>query len=197
MENHLGGLPEHGVLLTGSLENPVIENRSGKTVIAYVFKTADQNGYGQFSAQLLATSMQPAGIPDGGGIYVRGNRVKPSGEGPIVRAALLNVIFADGQIVGLVDEGPATALLFESFGKRIKVITEVGLLGKAGAWDQVEALAKDLTKLSLRSPSGENSILYFERRVAAARLAQERREKGDAAAAHLAELYSSLPTLWR
>ena len=33
MENHLEGLPEYGVLLTGSPENPVIENRSGRTVL--------------------------------------------------------------------------------------------------------------------------------------------------------------------
>jgi hypothetical protein len=50
----------------------VIENRSGRTVIAYVFKTADENGQGSFYQQLLATSMQPAGIPDGGSLYARG-----------------------------------------------------------------------------------------------------------------------------
>ena len=35
---------------------------------------------------LLTFSEQPEGIPDGGAIYVRWNRVKSSGEGPIVSA---------------------------------------------------------------------------------------------------------------
>jgi hypothetical protein len=64
--------PEYGVTLSGSPENPVIENRSGKTVIAYVFVTATRNGYTSLDQPLLATSMQPAGIPDGGSPYARG-----------------------------------------------------------------------------------------------------------------------------
>ena len=61
MENHLDGLPKYGVTLSGSPKNPVIENRPGRTVLAYVFKTADQNGHGSIYQQLLATSVQPAG----------------------------------------------------------------------------------------------------------------------------------------
>src|SRR6516225_43953 len=122
-------LPEYGVLLTGSAENPLIENRSGKTVIAYRLKKADQNGRGPTPLMLVAFSMQPAGIPDGGAIYVHGNvpenlagqvqvfspfhstslagpmqspvQTRAIGQGPIVRATLRCVIFADGQFVGV------------------------------------------------------------------------------------------------
>ena len=48
---------------------------------------------------LLAASGQPEGIPDGRVIYARGNRIKSGGEGPIVKATLQNLIFADGQFV--------------------------------------------------------------------------------------------------
>jgi hypothetical protein len=58
MERDVDGLPKYGVTLSGSPKNPVIENRPG---IAYVFKTADQNGHGSIYQQLLATSVQPAG----------------------------------------------------------------------------------------------------------------------------------------
>jgi len=33
MENRLDGLPKYGVTLSGSPENPVIENRSGRAII--------------------------------------------------------------------------------------------------------------------------------------------------------------------
>ena len=68
----LQGLPEYGVLLTGTPGNPIVENHSGKTVIAYVLKAADQNGRGRVYQELLAFSAEPAGIPDGRAIYVDG-----------------------------------------------------------------------------------------------------------------------------
>ena len=42
----LEGLPQYGVTLSGSPENPVIENHSGRMVIGYVVDTADANGRG-------------------------------------------------------------------------------------------------------------------------------------------------------
>lgn len=84
MENHLDGLPEHGVLLTGTPENPVIENHSGRPIIAYRLRKADQNGHGPSPLTLLAFSGQPAGIPDGGSVYVHGNvPVNPAGQGHV------------------------------------------------------------------------------------------------------------------
>jgi hypothetical protein len=68
----LVGLPEYGATLSGAPENPIIENRSGRTIIAYAFQTEDQNGRGPRDQPLLATSMQPAGIPDGGSLYAIG-----------------------------------------------------------------------------------------------------------------------------
>lgn len=126
MESQLEGLPVYGVLLTGALENPVIENHSGKAVIAYVCMAADQNGYTSLNQPLLATSIEPGGIPDGGSHYAKGampinppslpgglkiatlgggfysapiSRAGdfPPGPGPMVRATLRCVIFADGQ----------------------------------------------------------------------------------------------------
>jgi len=77
-------------------------------------------------------------------------------------------------------------------------LTEVGVLAKTGAWDQVEVLAQALTPLSPRPPAGENSAWYIRRRLAAVLLVQERKRYGDAAAAQLAEIFSSLPpALWR
>jgi hypothetical protein len=45
----LQGLPEFGVTLTDSPQNPIVENHSGKTVIGYVAKFSDTHGRGKFS----------------------------------------------------------------------------------------------------------------------------------------------------
>ena len=199
----LVGLPQYGVRLSGSPKNPVFENHSGKTVIGYVVKTADQNGQGTINQQLLTLSVQPEGTPDGGAVYVNGavpvNSTAPmesvaqlrvGGRGPIVRATLQSVVFSDGQFVGLDEHGT-----FEQFGRRIKAITEVGTLAKTHAWNQVEALAP--RGLPKEPPNGEDQILYLFRQLAASRLVETRKFKGDAAAGQLAEIYSSLPSLWK
>jgi hypothetical protein len=194
----LQGLPEYGVTLSGSPDNPVVENHSGKTIIGYVFETADQNGRASSYHQLLVQSAQATGIPDGGSLYAIGTpvnsnvpnagRVRRDGQS-IVRATLQNVIFADGQFVGVDEHG-----VFERLSMDVKATTEVGILAKIHAWDQVEAFAQ----LPLGPPhGGEALLLNSYRRMVAPILVGVRRTKGEAAAAQLAELYSSLPTLWK
>ena len=46
-------------------------------------------------------------------------------------------------------------------------------------------------------PPGEDHTVYIFRQLAASRLVETRRLKGDAAASQLAEIYSSLPSLWK
>ena len=199
--NSLEGLPQYGVILSGSPENPIIENHSGKVVIGYEMKFADANGRGPGLNQLVAeNSLQPAGIPDGGSVYASGamplnppvpmpTPARARAPGAIVKATLTSVIFADGHFVGVDEHGT-----FELFGQKIKTFTEVGILAKNQAWDQVEALAQ----LPMRpSNDGGDSLLYFGRRSNAIALVQERKFKGDAAASKLAEIYSSLPILWK
>jgi hypothetical protein len=51
----------------------VVENHSGRVVNAYDVKLVDANGRGiALAAQVLATSMLPAGIPDGAALYTQG-----------------------------------------------------------------------------------------------------------------------------
>jgi hypothetical protein len=130
--------PEYGVTLNGSPENPIIENRSGKTVIGYVVMPG--------APQLLALSVPPSGLHDADSLYANGavpvnstvSILRPFqargigrgiGPGPIVRAILTSVIFADGQFVGPDEHG----------------IFEEG--------DQVEALALQIPP---RIPDGED-----------------------------------------
>lgn len=89
-----------------------------------------------------------------------------------------SVIFADGQFVGF-DEPE----VFERRDKQIKATKEVGISAKVQAWDKVEALAQAFRQiLPTPPPSGEDHILYTFRQLAASRLLETRRLKGEAAA---------------
>jgi tetratricopeptide (TPR) repeat protein len=202
----LVGLPQYGVTLSGSPENPVIENHSGRVIIGYDMKLADANDRGMAVNQIMAPSVMPAGIPDGGSAYAMGAapvnltvpmpaapQVRINEQGPIAGAVLRSLIFSDGQFVGA-DEQAA----FDQFAKKLKAVTEVGILAKTQAWGQVEALAQAF-RLTPPPPAanGEDPRLFIFRRLAASRLVETRRLKGEAAAGQLAEIYSSLPTLWK
>ena len=70
----LVGLPQYGVTLSGTPENPIIENHSGRVVIGYDMELSEATGPRMIlSAQILAPSMLPAGIPDGEAVYAQGN----------------------------------------------------------------------------------------------------------------------------
>jgi hypothetical protein len=202
------GMPEYGVTLSGSPEDPVIENHSGKVIIGYNIETADANGrlVGGIG-QIIAPSVLPAGLPDGKSLYAVGNfPVDPnlqrgypvqthfvSGRGPAVRATLTSVIFADGHFVGADERG-----IFERLGKELKAVKGAGILAKTGALDQLDAVTQAFRQMPPQAPPpGEDRNVYTFRGLAASRLVETWRRKGDAAAQQLAEIYSSLPTLWK
>ena len=203
MENHLEGLPEYGVTLSGSPENPILENHSGRAVIAYTLVIPEQEGSLSVH-QILLTIHMPDGLPEGGLLRVHGNvLVNPAVpvQGPMqsparevspgrpVTATRQNVVFADGEFAGKDDYRA-----FESFGKRIKGIVEIGSLGKTGAWGQIETIAPGPFRLPTAPPSDYEG--HF-RHVAAQSLVETRKFQGDAAAAQLAEIYSEMPAPWK
>ena len=111
----------------------------------------------------------------------------------MVTAILRSVIFADGQFVGADEQGT-----FEEFATKLKGHTEVGMMAKTQGWSPIEALYQAFTQRPQASPpSFEDYILTISRQVAASGLVQTRKFKGDAAADQLAQMYSSLPTLWK
>ena len=170
-------------------------------IIGYNIETADANGRVMGGVgQILALSVLPAGLPDGKSLYAMGNfpvdpNLQRGGRAVIVsarsavRATLTCLIFGDGHFVGADERG-----VFERLGKELKATAEVGKLARTGAWGQVEAFGQVPPGAP---PSGEDPTLYFLRSAAASRLVEVRRLKGDAAAAQLAEIYSSLPAPWK
>jgi len=69
----LVGLPEYGVTLSGAVQDPVIENHSGRVIIGYNIDQAYANGRVMSGVgQILAPSVLPAGLPDGKSLYAMG-----------------------------------------------------------------------------------------------------------------------------
>jgi tetratricopeptide (TPR) repeat protein len=184
----LEGLPQYGLNLSGSPEDPIIENHSGRVIIGYNIETADANGNQMTSiGQIIAPSVLPAGLPDGKSLYAMGNfpvdaslqragRVQvrgAPGRGPAVRATLTSVVFGDGQFVGLDERG-----IFERFGKELKGVQEAGVLAKTGAWDQLDALNQAFRQMQRQPPPEEDRTLYSFRQLAAQRLVETRRTQG-------------------
>ena len=203
------GMPEYDVTLSGTPEDPVIENHSGRVIIGYNIETADANGRVMGGiGQILAPGVLPAGLPDGKSLYAMGNfpvdsnlqrggRVVNAGARSAVRATLTSLIFGDGHFVGTDERG-----VFERLGKELKAVKEAGILAKAAAWDQLDALAQAFRQMPRQQPpNGEDPDLYTFRQLAASRLVETWRPKGDVAAARaaeqLAEIYSSLPIAWK
>jgi hypothetical protein len=138
-------------------------------------------GDGQFVAAPLWPSgaAQPS-FGDGAGWWTRG------GGGQIA------AVTSDGQTMQGIDEQRA----FEQFRKELRAITEVGLMARIQAWDQIEALAQALTPRPQAPPLSLEDLMSTRlRQVAARRPVQTRKFKGEAAADQLAQIYSSLPTL--
>ena len=55
----LQGLPTYGVTLSGSLENPLISNNSGRVVISYDVKFSDANGRGMVENRRTLLHLSP------------------------------------------------------------------------------------------------------------------------------------------
>lgn len=207
----LVGLPEYGVLLTGSPEVPVIVNHSGRAIIGFSMKryTGD-GGKGPGAGQPLVY-LRSAAIADGaqyqpGGatdkkdpntVQIPDGATRPSGWAlslsPIVKAVLDGILFDNGEYVG-----------YDFFSGRLDTYREIGrqlTAVKYGSDAEIAAVWSKLEEMVpwRHDPSQRRLALGIDpdRRSAALNLLQERDLHGERLAFDLAEYYSSLPVPWR
>ena len=194
----LVGIPEYGVLLTGSPEVPMIANHSGRTIIGCSMKTYMVDGGKGPAAGLLLVYSRSAAIVDGAQYQLPGAMQIPAGANrysvvalsplPIVKAVLDGILFDNGEYVGADD------FFFEAALRRLDTYREVAkqLTGVkygsdaeiAAVWSKFEGIIPDRDRDRDRSS-------------AALSLLQERDLHGERLAFDLAEYYSSLPVPWR
>jgi hypothetical protein len=220
------GLPEYSVELSGTSENPIITNHSGKTVIGYVLKFEGKDGRGP-AIKVLLMYPRGAGIAPGAqgvsevgvALHRPGEQTSvdsqsrpliPGGlppttlqmnvEEPIVRVIIDSIVFDDGQFVG-----PDSAHNFNDFLLMFREFRRIGQQ-LVTAWssgievDRAPAW-KQLIRLSDYMLHGNIHIKadgpVLNMRIAASNLLEERNTVGEESAYELAKYYSSLPILFR
>jgi hypothetical protein len=189
----LQGLPEYGVLLTGSPEVPVIVNHSGRAIIGFDLRTYEADGGKGPGAGLVLVSLRSAAIMDGA-------QYQPPFSGsrlPIVEAVLSGVLFDNGEYVGVDDwffaVAPLRLNIYREIGKQLTAVKYGSDAEIAAVWSKVEEM------VPWRHDSRRLLALGIDpdRRSAALNLLQERDLHGERLAFDLAEYYSSLPVPWR
>jgi hypothetical protein len=166
----LVGLPEYGVTLTGTAQNPTILNNSGKTIIGHVLclgyaalggcqyrrnlKTREL----RLNMKNLAAGIPPSGLesplsppssgPSSKRVMIRGVILD---ERTLVTVVLDAVVFADGQFVG-----PDSGNGFEEMSSRVIAEQELAALVSAArndptkreaAWAEVNRIFKTAYRL--------------------------------------------------
>lgn len=213
---NLVGLPEYGVELVGTIENPTIVNNSGKTIIGRVLRCEYGNvrGAGHYinlTTRGIRLNMKnmAAGLPPGGTQSPLSGDVRPriaSNSIPpqtitITRCILDAIVFADGQFVGP-DEGH----YFEPMANQVIAEQAVAERVAAGRNDpaQREAVWAEITHLVPPPPfrpqrsRDPQATLVEQARISVARdLLSAKNESGEAAAYDIADREMAIPKLWR
>ena len=190
----LVGLPEYGVMLTGSVQNPTIVNNSGKTIIGHVL--------------CLGYASEGAGIPPGG----TESPMSPLPHSPALnspttpimtnspnltpptftKVVLDTIVFADGQFVG-----PDSDNGFEEMSSWLIAEQELAALVSAArkdpakrsaAWAEVNRIIQN------RATPRDSDIMKLE--LAGDLLGIEKYD-GEAAAYDVADREMAIPKLWR
>jgi hypothetical protein len=107
----LAGLQERGISLTGDWRNPILENHSGKTILATLLLQVNAKSKKMASMGFFIPSpTSEGGIKPGATKAILGNMANPPGfytvvvgpagftDSPIVSAELSAVVFADGEL---------------------------------------------------------------------------------------------------
>jgi hypothetical protein len=176
-------MPELGINLIGTAQDPVIDNHSGRSITGSYIIIDGAPATGGFPlAHPITDSAPPVShMPP----------VMPAGSGA---ATLKTVIFADGECVGI--EPSAVEWQFKIYrkvGAQLKAVKNASSAARAAIWNELKAE----TALSSTGPLNGRDSTKLLRRAAAVLLVAERNTNGDAAAFEMAEHFASLPEPWK
>ena len=135
----LVGLPQYGITLNGSPKNLILENHSGKTIIATMASMIHANGKREdFRGYHLASIENGKSLP----IASTGEKYIPGySDSAVVEIKLWTVVFADGELQG-VDPYVGAASFQAEMEKKFQTIVETGKLAAAGDWLELNRRAQ-------------------------------------------------------
>jgi hypothetical protein len=198
----LVGLPQYGVELTGTVQNPTIVNNSGKTIIGYVQCMEYASGGCQYRRNLKTRELRlnlknqsiesPAPV-----IRAYGPNLTPP---TFARVVLDVVVFADGQFVGPDQghnfEGMANQLLAEQELAGLVSAARNDATKREAAWAEVTRLAQPLSQ-RLPPPNRPPEFFEWAQALVARDLMFAKNRSGEDAAYDVADREMAIPKLWR
>lgn len=132
-----------GVTLSGNVSDPMLENHSGKTVIAALVVLMDGNGYPWVRYCMFTHTT--LGVSDGDSAKACGMKKTQKLASPIVSASINAVIFSDGEFRGRDSyerKGITTSGTFRSNTEtHMQSMRQVWQMAKDGNWAGVKAVA--------------------------------------------------------
>jgi hypothetical protein len=199
------GLPEFNVLLAGTLDAPMLQNRTTRTIIG--FHVVRVPGYGKTvmgrpSRNINLGPGQQILLQKGSAIDViinaAGDIVSGPGAPPHQAVILTAVIFDDGEVVG-----PGAEQMIQEQNSLIRAERDVHqmLLEKGHAvWSEIERIAQQDPKTRSDLDPKTDTIAYaLHQRMMAQELVRVRDAPlgGEDEAIKLAHTSESYPNLWR
>jgi hypothetical protein len=180
------GLPEYGITLSGSDKKLILENHSGKTIIATMVSEIHANG-----KRMDSSGYHLASIKDGGSLPISGatnERIPGYSDSPVVEIKLWAVVFADGELRG-VDPYTGGASFQAGIEAKFQAINETGRLASAGDWLELNRRAE------LPGADFDNR---FAKQYAQQLVAARNGPGGEPAALEIGKKFQGLPEhLWR
>jgi hypothetical protein len=202
----LVGLPEYGMILMGSVEEPTIVNGSGRTIIGHVlhFEKEGGNSYWRdLKTRGLRLDMKnlSAGIPPGGResplSAVPGGprpiRVRRGVPKTLSKVSLDVVVFANGEVVG-----PDSGNHFADMANQVIAEQELAERVSAARRDPTkrEAIWAEINRLIQRSNGPQPEAERLQTSLARD-LDFAKNHSGEAAAFDIADREMAIPKLWR
>jgi hypothetical protein len=196
----LMGLPQYGVILTGSPDTPepVIVDGKHKSILAYAIDQEDANGHGPIREVLatmnvrlnihhalaISSEHEPMGKP---------SRPVTGEDGPVVRAVLVLVIFDDGQIVG--PDAAGSAIRFTTRINAERAYAQELLAHPETVWQHALAIMSARRLPAFKT--FDDSLVFHARQDLARDMVNTKNEHGEAAGLEVAHRAASLPVLWK
>ena len=202
----LVGLPEYGVTLRGTVEEPTIVNGSGRTIIGHVlhFEYPEGGGYWRdLKTRGLRLDMKnlSAGIPPGGTenplSAVPGGpapvRVHPAAPKALSKVSLDLVVFANGEVVG-----PDSGNQFADMANQVIAEQELAERVSAARSDpaQREAIWAEVNRLIQKGDAPQPEAERLQTSLARD-LDFAKSHAGEGTAYDIADREMKIPKLWK
>jgi hypothetical protein len=196
------GLPQYGVILTGTPESPTptIVDNAHKYLLAYVLRPTHANGGSIATPRLLTRNFRlnlpingTPGVSSSVSLMANGVLLSGPGAGPVVKAVLESVIFDDGQFVGDSRYFDNMSIQFDAE----RLLAQHVVTHPPDIWTELSGLLRPSNVLATQGRTLQESLVFVAQVSLAQDLLATKQKKGEDAAYEVAGRSALLPNVWR